>query len=128
MPIPKAVARLNRVGANRITKRICPWLPGFGVVMHRGRRSGRTYETPVSVFPAAGGGFVFALTYGADTDWVRNVLAAGGCELHTRGRRFRLVSPRIFHDESRQAIRPLERQVLKVIGVADFLALDRTTD
>jgi deazaflavin-dependent oxidoreductase (nitroreductase family) len=124
MPIPRVVARLNRVGVNRITKRICPWLPGFGVVLHRGRRSGRTYQTPVNVF-RSDGGFVLALTYGAESDWVRNVLAAGGCELHTGGRRYELRSPRIFHDEKRRAIRPVEREVLKLIGVSDFLALDR---
>ena len=66
---------------------------------------------------------VLALTYGPDTDWVENVLAAGGCELRTRGRVVRLVSPRLFHDEARHDIRPLERQVLRVIGVADFLSL-----
>ena len=34
-----------------------------------------------------------------------------------------LVSPRLFHDESRRDIRPVERQVLRAIGVADFLSL-----
>ncbi len=124
MPIPRAVARLNRVGVNRITKRIFPWLPGFGVVVHYGRRTGRTYQTPVNVF-RTDDGFVLALVYGADTDWVRNVLAAGGCELHTRGRRYQMVAPRIFHDQTRRAIRRLDREVLKVIGVSDFLALER---
>jgi hypothetical protein len=74
------------------------------------------------VFPAQDG-YVFALTYGPDADWVKNVLAAGGCELRTRGRVIRLVSPRLFHDEARRGIRPLERQVLRVIGVADFRSL-----
>jgi hypothetical protein len=69
MPIPKNVARLNRVGLNRVTRRIAPWAPGFGVVVHRGRRSGNICETPVNVFPTATGVRV-ALTYGADTDWV----------------------------------------------------------
>ena len=68
-------------------------------------------------------GYVLALTYGPDTDWVKNVLAAGGCELRTRGRAIRLTSPWLFHDEARRDIRPLERQVLRVIGVADFLSL-----
>jgi hypothetical protein len=79
------------------------------------------YQTPVNVF-ASSDGYVFALTYGPDTDWVKNVLAAGGCELRTRGRTVRLTSPRLFHDEARRDIRPLERQVLRVIGVADFLS------
>jgi deazaflavin-dependent oxidoreductase (nitroreductase family) len=122
MPIPKAVARWNKVGLNRVTKRIAPWAPGFGLVVHRGRRSGRRYETPVNVFPAEDG-YVFALTYGPDTDWVKNVMAAGGCDLITRGHAVQLVSPRLFHDESRTAIRPFERRILALIGVADFLAL-----
>ena len=70
-------------------------MPDFGVVVHRGRRSGRLYQTPVNVF-ATEDGYVLVLTYGPDTDWVKNVLAAGGCELRTRGRAIRLTSPRLF--------------------------------
>jgi deazaflavin-dependent oxidoreductase (nitroreductase family) len=122
MPIPRMVARLNKVGLNRVTRHIAPWAPGLGVVVHHGRRSGREYQTPVNVF-TVGDGYVIALTYGPGTDWVKNVLAEGGCELRTRGRALRLTAPRLFRDETRQDIRPLERQVLRVIGVADFLSL-----
>ena len=97
-------------------------MPGFGVVAHAGRRSGRRYQTPVNVFPAADG-YLLVLTYGLDGDWVKNVLAAGGCELVTRGRTVRLVSPQLVHDQNRRGIRPVERQVLRLIGVADFLSL-----
>jgi deazaflavin-dependent oxidoreductase (nitroreductase family) len=123
VPIPRAVARFNKVGLNRVTARIAPWMPGFGVVTHRGRRSGRTFRTPVNVF-ARDGGYVVALTYGPDSDWVRNVLAAGGCELDTRRRHVRLVGPRLFRDETRGDMPVVVRQILGVIGVADFLALD----
>jgi deazaflavin-dependent oxidoreductase (nitroreductase family) len=122
MPLPRTLARWNKVGLNRVTRRVAPWMPGFGVVAHTGRRSGRRYQTPVNVFPA-GDGYLLALTYGPDSDWVKNVLAAGGCELVTRGRTVRLVSPQLVHDENRRGIRPLERQVLRLIGVADFLSL-----
>ena len=122
MPLPRTLARWNKVGLNRVTRRVAPWMPGFGVVAHAGRRSGRRYQTPVNVFPA-GDGYLLALTYGPDSDWVKNVLAAGGCELATRGRTVRLVSPRLVHDENRRGIRPAERQVLRLIGVADFLSL-----
>jgi deazaflavin-dependent oxidoreductase (nitroreductase family) len=122
MPIPMTVARLNKVGLNRVIKHIAPWAPGLGVVVHHGRRSGREYRTPVNVF-AAGDGYVIALTYGPSTDWVKNVLAEGGCELRTRGRVVKMTAPRVFRDETRHDIRPLERQVLRVIGVADFLSL-----
>ena len=126
MAIPRTVGRWNKAGLNRVTRHIAPWLPGFGVVVHRGRRSGRRYRTPVNVF-ATTDGYRFALTYGPDSDWVRNVLAAGGCELETRGRTVRLVAPRLYHDEGRHGIRPLERQILRLLGVADFLVL-RTAD
>ena len=122
MPIPKVVGRWNKAGLNRVTRHIAPWMPGLGVIIHSGRRSGRRYETPVNVF-TADDGYVFALTYGPDTDWVKNVLAAGGCELRTRGDTIELVSPRLVHDETRRGIRPFERQVLRVLGVADFLSL-----
>jgi deazaflavin-dependent oxidoreductase (nitroreductase family) len=122
MPIPRIVGQWNKAGLNRVTRRIAPWMPGLGVVVHRGRRTGRVYQTPVNVF-AADEGYVLALTYGPDTDWVKNVLAAGGCELRTRGRAIRLTAPRLFRDETRRGIRPLERQVLRVISVADFLSL-----
>jgi hypothetical protein len=72
---------------------------------------------------SAGDGYVIALTYGPETDWVKNVLAAGGCELRTRGQAIPLGSPRLFHDQSRAAIRPVERQVLRILHVAGFLSL-----
>jgi hypothetical protein len=74
------------------------------------------------VFPVPGG-YLIALTYGADSDWVRNVQAAGGCDLHTRGRLVHLVSPTVYRDDSRSGIRPVERRILELIGVADFLSL-----
>jgi deazaflavin-dependent oxidoreductase (nitroreductase family) len=126
MPIAKVVGRWNKVGLNRLTRHIAPWMPGLGVVIHRGRRTGRRYETPVNVFPADDG-YVLALTYGPDTDWVKNVLAADGCELRTRGRITQLGSPRLFLDECRSSIRAVERQVLRALRVTDFLFLRSTT-
>lgn len=122
MPIPRTVARWNKAGLNRVTRHIAPWMPGFGVIVHRGRRSGRVYQTPVNVF-TAGDGYVVALTYGPGTDWVKNVLAEGGCELRTRGRAIKVTAPRLFRDETRRDIRPLERQVLRALSVSDFLSL-----
>ena len=122
MPIPRSVGRWNKAGATRLIRHIAPWLPGLGVIVHRGRRSGRRFQTPVMVF-SAGNGYVMALIYGPDTDWVKNVLAAGNCELRTRGQSISLGSPRRFHDPSRSSIRPVQRQVLRILNVADFLSL-----
>jgi deazaflavin-dependent oxidoreductase (nitroreductase family) len=123
MPLPRTLARLNRIGLNRIIRHIATWFPGLAVVEHVGRRSGSVFRTPVNLF-TADGHYTIALTYGAQSDWVRNVLAAGGCDVVHRGRRIRLIGPQIVHDETRSAIRPLERFVLRLLGVADFMVLD----
>ncbi|MBK1785802.1 nitroreductase family deazaflavin-dependent oxidoreductase [Prauserella cavernicola] len=122
MPLPQGLARFNRVVTNRIARTGAGRLPGFGILVHRGRRSGRTYRTPLNVFRVRGG-FVIALTYGPGTDWVRNVLAEGHCELETRGRTVRLVRPRVVHDERRGAIPQPARTVLGALNVHDLLYL-----
>jgi deazaflavin-dependent oxidoreductase (nitroreductase family) len=119
----RRAARFNRRVTNRLTRPLARRLPGFGVVVHRGRSSGRRYSTPVNVF-AAPCGYVVALTYGADSEWVKNVLAAGGCELITRNRRHRLRSPRLVHDERRQSVPRVVRVALRLLRVSDFLHLD----
>jgi hypothetical protein len=54
---------------------------------------------------------------------VRNVLAAGGCEIEMGGRTRRLFRPRLIHDESRGRVPGLVRVVLGVMRVNDFLEL-----
>jgi deazaflavin-dependent oxidoreductase (nitroreductase family) len=123
MPAPRWLARLNRVGLNRITRHVATRLPGFGVIVHRGRKSGQLYRTPVNVF-ARRGGYTVALTYGTNSEWLRNVLAAGACMLETHGRRVKLVRPRVVHDPARRPVPPAVRLILGFIQVSDFLELD----
>jgi deazaflavin-dependent oxidoreductase (nitroreductase family) len=118
------MATVNRYVTNRVLGGPATRLPGFGVVHHVGRRSGREYRTPVNVFRTPGG-YVFALTYGSRAEWVRNVLAADGCELVTRGRRVRLASPRLLHDERRSMMPAHVRVVLGLAHVSEFLELTR---
>ncbi len=125
MVIPRSIARFNRVVTNRISSIVAGWLPGFGIVEHAGRRSGRVYRTPVNVF-RTWDGYVIALTYGPDTDWVKNVLAAGGCSVQVRGQRVRLTAPRIVHDADRRSAPPVVRQILAVLDVTEFLHLARS--
>jgi deazaflavin-dependent oxidoreductase (nitroreductase family) len=124
--LPRRLARFNRVVTNRITGPLAGWLPGFGVVVHRGRRSGNEYRTPINIFRTSDG-YVAALTYGV-TDWVRNVMTAGGCELRTRRRQVRLTDPRLVHDPPRNDMPPVVRQIVGAIGVADFLYFRITRD
>jgi deazaflavin-dependent oxidoreductase (nitroreductase family) len=122
MPIRRRLARFNRVFANRLIGRAVAATPGFGAVLHRGRRSGREYRTPVMVF-RHGERFVFALPYGADADWVKNVLAAGGCELRTRGRRIPMTEPRVYADDERRDVPAPVRRALRWLGAREFLEL-----
>jgi deazaflavin-dependent oxidoreductase (nitroreductase family) len=125
MPLPEWLARLNRSGINRVTRPVAERLPGFAVVIHTGVRTGRRYRTPVNMF-RSGDGYVIALTYGRERDWVKNVLAAGGCEVETRGSSLALTEPRIVRDE-RQSRAPLAiRPILKALGVKEFLELRRS--
>ncbi len=123
MPIPHGMRRVNRVALNKITRQVAPWLPGLGVLIHRGRRSDKQYRTPINVFPRPDGRYILALTYGADTDWVKNVIAADGCELHTRGTHVELTAPRLIHDETRREIGVFARTILGLLHVYDFLEL-----
>jgi deazaflavin-dependent oxidoreductase (nitroreductase family) len=123
MPLPRAVARLNRHVTNRILGPLARYLPGFGVIVHVGRKSHRVYRTPVNVFRQPGG-YLIALTYGPDSDWVHNVLANGGAVLETRGRTVRLTRPRLIHDETRRGVPPILRLVGALGRVSDFLYLD----
>jgi deazaflavin-dependent oxidoreductase (nitroreductase family) len=120
--LARRIAHFNKRVTNRVTRPLAPHLPGFGVVVHTGRTSGKHYETPVNVFTRPNG-FVIALTYGTGSDWVRNVVAAGGCELITRGRRYRLSNPEIVHDEAREDASRFARPILRLLGAADFMRL-----
>ena len=122
MPAPRWLGRFNKRVSNRLLEPLARRLPYAGVVIHAGRKTGHQYRTPVLVFPG-GDRYVIALTYGPDTDWVKNVLAAGGSALETRGRVLELRDPRLFHDEQRQAMPAPVRVALGVLDVSDFLAL-----
>ncbi len=125
MPLPAGLARFNRRVTNPIARRFAGRIPPFGIVVHTGRRTGRRYESPVWVF-RAGNGFVIALTYGERSEWVRNVLAAGRCELVTRGTGVAASNPRVVGPiEGLLGIPRILRPVLRAVKVTAFLLLDR---
>jgi deazaflavin-dependent oxidoreductase (nitroreductase family) len=107
---------------NPLTRLVAGWLPGFGILEYRGRASGKAYRTPMNVF-RRGDEYVFALTYGADVQWVKNIVAAGKCGLVTRGGTIRLIEPRLVHDPARSLMPPVVRQFLGFMRVAEFLRM-----
>ena len=127
MPLPRALGRFNRRVTNRVLGPLVTRLPWFAWLEHTGRRSGRPYRTPVMLF-GSGGRRVIAMTYGPDTEWARNVLAAGGATVvRGGGRRLELQRPRIVHDPSRRLVPWPIRPALIALGAADFLVSDVTS-
>jgi deazaflavin-dependent oxidoreductase (nitroreductase family) len=116
------VADFNLAVTNRITSLFADWLPGFGILNHVGRRSGKLYRTPVNVFRASNG-FIIALTYSSQSEWVKNVLAAGRCEVRTRGKKYQLSAPNVVHDPTRGQFPIPVRVVLRIVGADEYMEL-----
>ena len=123
MPIPRVVARFNRVVTNPIQRLWAGRLPGMVIVEHVGRRTGRLYRTPVNARRESDG-FSIALTYGAETDWVRNVMAAGGGHVVYRRKRIEFTDPTIAAASDVLAAWPAPaRFVLRLLRVDSAMQL-----
>ena len=120
------LAKINIAFTNRITGLFADWLPGFGILTHVGRKSGKVYRTPVNVFRGSNG-FIIALTYSSQSEWVKNVLAAGGCELKTRGKKYQLSTPNVVRDPTRQRFPIPVRVILRVVGADEYMELSTST-
>lgn len=121
MHLPRALARFNRLVVNPFQRRYAGVIPGHGIIEHRGRRTGRTYRTPVLVFRVEDG-FCIIVGYGLDSDWVRNLVAAGGGGLLHRRRRYTLSEPRILRGrEAYEALPRAPRAVARLARVDGVL-------
>jgi deazaflavin-dependent oxidoreductase (nitroreductase family) len=100
------------------------FLPLYGVITHRGRRSGKVYRTPVVVRPTSDG-FVVPMPWGERTDWYRNVRTAGECTIRWKGRDYSLVDPEVIIDAAAAApgFRALERAMMTRLGIRQALLL-----
>jgi deazaflavin-dependent oxidoreductase (nitroreductase family) len=114
--LPRPLARFNKVVTNRVQGLWAPYLPPFAVIMHRGRASGAAYRTPVTAF-RGDGILVVPLPYGAETDWVRNLLAAGGGEVQRGGRTKRIVRPRVVESAENETLPTAARAALRHMRV-----------
>src|ERR1700739_403918 len=116
------LAKINIAFTNQITGLFAGWFPGFGILNHVGRKSGKVYRTPINVFRSSKG-FIIALTYSSQSEWVKNVLVAGGCELKTRGKKYQLSSPNVVHDPTRRQFPTPVRLVLRAVGADEYMEL-----
>jgi deazaflavin-dependent oxidoreductase (nitroreductase family) len=99
------------------------WFRLWAIIRHRGRKSGRAYETPVAI-RRIGDGFVVAMVFGDRTQWANNILEAGSCEIRWDGRDFRLTDPRVVDmDAVASAFAAPQRWLIERFGVTQFLRL-----
>jgi deazaflavin-dependent oxidoreductase (nitroreductase family) len=98
-------------------------LPMVAVIHHRGRRSGRSYTTPLAARSTADG-FVIPLTFGERADWFRNVQEAGGCMIRWKGVNYPVIEPVVVDWATvRSAFSPIERVMVPLIGIEQFVRL-----
>jgi deazaflavin-dependent oxidoreductase (nitroreductase family) len=119
MPYPRWLARFNKrvINPRQVRKGKYP------VVCHVGRTSGRSFETPLDAFPTRTG-FVLVARYGPNSDWVRNILAAGTATLRVEGRDWGLDSPRLVNQEDAIAALISEEPPADFTKAEDFLLMD----
>ena len=127
MTVSDRLARFNRWVPNRVIGKIAGRrLSPVAYMLHQGRKSGRQYRTPVMPLPLRDG-FLISLPYGAERDWVRNVVAAGRCTLLRGGRRFELTDPRLLDAAGAAPLLPAAlRPALRVAPRIRFMRLSST--
>lgn len=126
MPIPRAIAKVNRAGLNQITRRFAGRIPPFVLVSHTGRTSGKSYSVPLMAFHPAGrtnDQFIVALTYGETTDWQKNIQAGGPASITSGGKTFPITDLKTARREDYRAAMPwIVHRILDLVG-ADRVAI-----
>jgi deazaflavin-dependent oxidoreductase (nitroreductase family) len=97
------------------------------LVSHTGRRSGRVHVTPVAAW-LNGEVVVVSLTFGNQSDWVRNVVAAGRCSIQLDGRAYEATHPEFLTGKQARAFylpvsSRLERASFRLLGVRQFIRM-----
>jgi deazaflavin-dependent oxidoreductase (nitroreductase family) len=93
MIFPPWLDRFQTKYFNPAVRPFARYLPGFSVIKHRGRKSGKPYETIVTAYRK---GDVLAIGLGhGKTDWVKNVLAAGEADVHFIRKDVHITNPRL---------------------------------
>lgn len=111
MQIPQWVARFNRRVTNPIQRLWAGWAPTFGILEHVGRKSGKKFRTPLTVF-STDDGVAILLTYGPNRDWLKNVTAAGGGRIQRYGKTIQVRDPRVVPKaEAAQSVTGLWRPI-----------------
>ena len=121
MRIPNKVRYLNKKYTNRLMMRIAGKKHSPIVIMeHTGRVSGKIYRVPL-LAAACKDGFMFALTYGTQVDWYKNILHSREGKLTVNGRVVHLVEPEtVLKETGKKALGQPFGSILRLIEIRDF--------
>jgi deazaflavin-dependent oxidoreductase (nitroreductase family) len=127
MQLPQWLARFNRHVTNPIQRLWAGWAPTMGILEHVGRRSGKRYRTPLTVFSTYDG-VAILLTYGPDRDWLKNLTAAGGGRIRRYGRTFTVTDPQVMlKSAAAPSVKGLWRPIFARLPFEYALLLRRVT-
>ena len=97
------------------------WLPLYVILRHTGRRSGTAYATPV-VGLSAKDGFLIPLPFGDETQWARNLFAAGGGVLRKAGREYEIGDPEVVDRDAVAVDLPAPMRLLsRLFGLRQYV-------
>jgi len=135
-PIYRALAGIGGRRFNAIANRFntfvvriagSPYLRLYGVVQHRGRRSGRTYATPVVMRPTVDG-FVMPIVAGEGADWFQNLRAMGEGVVRWNGREYPVTDPvAIDWASARPWFGRFPRMLVTLLGCQRFVRVRHAT-
>ena len=94
MLMPVRLERFQIKYINPLVRPLSKRMPGFAVIKHRGRTSGKEFETIVTAY-RKGSVLAIGLVHGK-TNWVKNVLAAGEADIHVGRKDLHLTNPRVL--------------------------------
>ena len=95
----------------------------FALLRHVGRRSGKPYENPIWVWRMKDG-FMIVLTYGRNTDWLRNLQSADRGSLRWHKREYEFTRPQFIDAQTAsRALPAFIRFVLRLRGAHEYVKL-----
>lgn len=94
MPFPRILTRYMRGYMNKVVLHRLAGHAAFADLEHVGRRSGMVRHTPVRAFRRRDQ-VVIGINFGRESDWLKNIQAAGRCRMRLGGEQLELGAPRV---------------------------------
>lgn len=116
--LPNIVRYFSKVFKNRMIADIESGKSEMSIISHSGRKSGRAYRTPVEAI-FLDKEVLVGLVYGRKTDWLKNVLAQGGCSIFYKLQTYTATNPVILSvDTARELLPPGNTKIPKNGAIA----------